>query len=90
MAESPNPLGGDVWGRGARLGLIWLAVFALVTAVIYALLAVVGWSGTLRVLCAMCAGPVLGTAGIAAWWVIRRPALGPGDGGHDDSFESKP
>jgi hypothetical protein len=90
MAESPNPLSGDVWRRGSRLGLIWLAVFVVVTAAIYALLAVVGWSGTLRALCAMGAGPVLGSAAIAAWWVIRRPALGSGDDAGDDSYEGKP
>ena len=77
MADSANPLGGEVWRRGGRLGLIWLVVFTLVTVVIFLLLGVVGWSGTARALCAMGVGPILGTAGIVAWWVVRRPVFDP-------------
>ncbi len=88
MADSANPLSGDVWRRGARLGLVWLVVFTLVTIAIYLLMGVVGWSGTARALCAMCTGPVLGTAGIVAWWVVRRPTLDSVRGaGRDESPE---
>jgi hypothetical protein len=77
MNDPSNPLGWAVWRRGARLGLVWLALFAAVTVGTYACMGVTGWSGAARALCAMGIGPVLGTGIIAAWWVIRRPSLAP-------------
>jgi hypothetical protein len=74
MNKTPNVLGGEVWRRGARLGLRWTAVFFGVMAVMYLLLGVTGWSGTVRALCAMGIGPVIGTLIIVVWWGIRRPA----------------
>ena len=78
--QSPgNPLGGDVWRRGAVLGLRWTALFFGVMAVTYLLLGIAGWSGAGRALCAMGVGPVIGTAILVGWWMIRRPALAPPD-----------
>ena len=79
MNDPTNPLGWHVWRRGARLGLYWLAVFAVVTLLLYALLGVIGWRGVAQAMCAMFAGPVIGGALIAAWWLARRPALLTGD-----------
>ncbi|MBN1565905.1 MAG: hypothetical protein JXA10_18830 [Anaerolineae bacterium] len=73
--NNSNPLSGEVWQRGSRLGLIWLAVFVIVGVVLYALMGVLGWSGALRAIGAMLAAPVVGGIGIALWWLIRRPAL---------------
>jgi len=75
MTEPTNPLSGAVWRRGARLGMQWLAIFVIVTAGLYGVLGAFGWSGTWRALCAMGAGPIVGTGIIAAWWVLRRPSL---------------
>lgn len=70
-----NPLSGEVWRRGALLGLRWTALFFGVMGITYLLLGVVGWSGVGRALCAMGVGPVIGTAILVVWWMIRRPAL---------------
>ncbi len=75
MNESSDLLGGAVWRRGAVLGLQWATVLFVVTLGIYFLMGVTGWSGTLRALCAMGVGPVLGVGVIAAWWMVRRPAF---------------
>ncbi len=77
MSDPTDPLGGYVWRRGSLLGLVWLAVFVVATGASYALLGVLGWVGTGRALCAMGIGPVVGTALIALWWAVRRPALVP-------------
>ncbi len=63
--------------RGTKLGIIWAAVFFGVTAALYGLMGVLGWSGTARLLCALLAGPVFAIMGIVGWWVIRRPRLVP-------------
>ena len=78
MNDPNNPLGWPVWRRGALLGLQWLGVFVLATAGVFGLMGLLGWSGTLRALCAMGAGPVIAIGIIAAWWMVRRPALGSG------------
>jgi len=70
-----DPLGWPVWRRGALLGLQWVVVFFVLTAVIYAALGLLGWSGVGRALCAMGVGPVLGTGMILGWWAIRRPSF---------------
>jgi hypothetical protein len=75
MNDPSNPLGWPVWRRGALLGLLWLALFVMVTVAVYGVMGLIGWSGTARVLCAMGTGPVLGTVIIGVWWVIRRPTL---------------
>ncbi len=75
--NNSNPLSGDIWRRGSRLGLIWLAVFVMAGVALYAVMGALGWSGTLRAICAMLAAPVAGGIGIALWWMIRRPTLGP-------------
>jgi hypothetical protein len=54
-----------------------VAVFFVVTVVIYTLLGPVGWPGVGRALCAMAVGPVLGTGVILLWWAVRRPSLVP-------------
>jgi hypothetical protein len=72
-----NPLSSAVWGRGSRLGLVWLAVFVIAGGLLYGVMGVLGWSGTLRALCAMFAAPVVGGIGIALWWLVRRPVLAP-------------
>jgi high-affinity Fe2+/Pb2+ permease len=78
MNDPSNPVfGHDAWRRGALLGLQWLAVFVVVTWLIYLLMGVTGWSGTARALCAMGAGPVLGVIIIIVWWMVRRPVLVP-------------
>ncbi len=79
MNNPSKPFGPAVWRRGAQLGLIWLALFAVVTVMIYLLMGVIGWSGTARALCAMGIGPVIGIGIIVAWWTIRRPVLVPPD-----------
>jgi Na+/serine symporter len=79
MNDPSHPLGPAIWRRGAALGLVWVVLFAVVTLSLYVLMAVIGWSGTARALCAMGAGPVLGTGVIVGWWVIRRPVLAPPD-----------
>ena len=88
MSDPIHPLSGAVWRRGALLGLIWLAVYAGMTVVLYVLMGLTGWSGTLRALCAMGSGPLVGTVLIAMWWGIRRPTLLPGDGESSESNSS--
>ena len=76
MNDPSNPLlGREVWRRGALLGLQWLALFVAITITIYILMGVTGWSGTVRALCAMGIGPILGIVMIIAWWAVRRPVL---------------
>ncbi|NLX54146.1 MAG: hypothetical protein GXY58_03445, partial [Planctomycetaceae bacterium] len=58
MNDPNSPLGWRVWRRGALLGLQWLAVFVAATVAVFALMGLLGWSGTARALCAMGAGPV--------------------------------
>lgn len=77
MHDPSSPLGWHVWRRGARLGLVWLAVFVAITLLLYVLLGVLGWDGVAQALCAMFAGPVVGVLLIAAWWLARRPVLVP-------------
>ena len=69
-----------VWRRGAVLGLVWLALFFVVTLGVYVLLGAVGWSGVTRALCAMGTGPLLGMCLIGVWWIVRKPALAPAAG----------
>ena len=66
---------GEVWQRGAKLGLIWTLIFFGVTGLIFLLMGMLGWSGAMRALCAMAAGPFLATGAIVAWWMVRRPSL---------------
>ena len=68
-----DPLRKEIWQRGARLGMVWLALFFASTAALYALMGLFGWEAVWRALCAMFIGPVVGTAIIAGWWVARRP-----------------
>lgn len=77
MDESTKLFGGAVWRRGALLGLQWVTVLFVATLGIYLLMGVIGWSGTLRALCAMGIGPVVGVGGIAVWWLVRRPVIVP-------------
>ncbi len=70
-----HPLSGFVWKRGARLGLLWAALFFAMTGVVYALLSALGWEIVARAICAALAGPLLATALIAAWWIVRRPVF---------------
>jgi len=77
MNEPSNPLSGEVWRRGAALGIRWLALFCVAGLGSYVVLGALGWSGTARALCAMGAGPAIGTVTIALWWAVRRPALQP-------------
>lgn len=81
MDESAKLFSGAVWRRGALLGVQWVAILFVVTLGIYALMGVTGWSGTLRALCAMGIGPVVGVSVIAVWWMVRRPVLAPPDPG---------
>lgn len=73
--NDPNPLSWPVWKRGARLGLLWAALFFATTGALYGLMGAIGWSTTARAVCAALAGPLLATALIAAWWLARRPAF---------------
>ncbi|GAB4408765.1 MAG: hypothetical protein Kow00106_02080 [Anaerolineae bacterium] len=75
MNQVPNPLSGEIWRRGSVLGLRWLALFCVASVGSYAALGVLGWSGIARALCAMGAGPLIGTAIIGLWWLVRRPSL---------------
>ena len=68
-----DPLHKEIWQRGARLGMVWLALFFASTAAVYGLMGLLGWEAVWRALCAMFIGPVVGTAIIAGWWVARRP-----------------
>lgn len=77
MNDPSNSLGWAVWQRGARLGLVWLGVFLVMTAAAYGLLALAGWDGVLAALCALGLGPVLALIVIAGWWLVRRPTLAP-------------
>jgi len=81
MNDPTNPIGWHVWRRGAMLGLQWLAVFVVVTLLLYGGLGLLGWSGMGQALCAMFAGPVIGTALIVVWWLSRRPKLVPDQDG---------
>ncbi len=76
MSDS-NPLSGDVWRRGAQLGLQLFGVFALVAGLVYAGMGLLGWAGTTRALVAMLVGPLMGSVVIALWWLARRPMLMP-------------
>jgi hypothetical protein len=84
MNDPANPLGGDVWRRGAKLGLQWVAVFFAVTLIVYLIMGVTGWSGAARALCAMGLGPIIGIGVIVVWGLIRRPALLPREEGKHD------
>lgn len=91
MNDPASPLGWHVWRRGSLLGMQWLAAFVVVTVLLYLLLGVIGWSGIAQALCAMFTGPVIGTALIAGWWIVRRPVVAPvnrikadGEGNHGD------
>ncbi len=77
MSQAPfDPLHKEIWQRGARLGMVWLALFFASAVALYALMGVLGWEAVWRALCAMFIGPVVGTAIIAAWWVTRHPHWG--------------
>jgi hypothetical protein len=75
MNDPSNPLGWAAWRRGALLGLRLALVLFAATGVMYGLLGITGWSGTVRALCAMGVGPLAGVTVIALWWIVRRPAL---------------
>ncbi|MCD4687270.1 MAG: hypothetical protein K8S97_15185 [Anaerolineae bacterium] len=77
MNDPSSPMGWHVWRRGSLLGMQWFAVFVVVTALLYLLLGVIGWSGIAQAMCAMFSGPVIGTAVIVAWWIARRPTMDP-------------
>lgn len=77
MSEPSNPLSGEIWRRGSALGLRWLVLFCVASLGSYAVLGALGWSGMARALCAMGAGPLIGTAIIVLWWIVRRPSLSP-------------
>ncbi len=66
---------GEIWQRGAKLGLIWTLIFFGVTGLVFLLMGMLGWSGALRALCAMAVGPILATGAIVGWWMVRRPSL---------------
>lgn len=89
MSEPPNPLSGEVWRRGAALGVRWLALFCVAGLGSYVVLGALGWSGTARALCAMGAGPAIGTVMIALWWAVRRPVLQPQAKISSDSDEAQ-
>lgn len=78
MNDPTSPMGWHVWRRGALLGLLWLAVFVVVTLLLYGVLGILGWSGVAQALCAMFTGPVIGTVLIVVWWIKRKPSLMPG------------
>ena len=75
MNDPVNPLGREVWQRGARLGLWWTLICFGAALLVYAVLGLLGWAGVARALCAMAIAPAAATSLIAAWWVARRPAL---------------
>lgn len=77
MTDSQNPLSGDVWKQGAKLGLRWSLVFFASALILYVVLGLVGWSGAARALCAMAAGPIFASAVIVFWWLGRRPHITP-------------
>lgn len=77
MSDEPNPLSGDVWRQGAKLGLRWSFIFFAAALIIYAVLGLVGWSGAARALCAMAVGPILASAVIFFWWSGHRSRLAP-------------
>lgn len=76
MSEPLQPFQGEIWQRGAKLGLVWLIVLSVATVAVFGLMGLAGWSGTGRALCAMGVGPVVGLAAIGVWWLVRRPTLG--------------
>lgn len=84
MNDPANPLGWATWQRGAKLGLLWTLVFFVITGGVYFLMGVLGWSGVLRVLCAMGVGPVLAVMVIGVWWCVRRPSFALPDAAFDD------
>ena len=75
MNDPANPLSWPVWKRGARLGLIWAALFFATAGALYALMGPLGWGTTARVLCSALVGPLLASAVIGAWWLARRPVF---------------
>lgn len=88
MNDPGNPLGWPVWKRGARLGLVWAALFFASTGALFVLMGFFGFSDTARAVCAALAGPLLASALIGAWWLARRPVLAgmlaPRGDGDDD------
>ncbi len=72
-STSFDPLEKTIWRRGARLGLVWLALFFASAAALYGVLGLLGWQAAWRALCAMFVGPLVGTVIIAGWWLVRRP-----------------
>lgn len=75
MSDPLNPLSAPVWKRSARLGLLWAALFFATTGVLYVLMGAIGWSATARAVCAAVAGPLLASALIVVWWLVRRPVF---------------
>lgn len=75
MNDPRSPLGWPVWKRGAQLGLVWAALFFASTGALFVLMGFFGFSDTARAVCAALAGPLLASALIGAWWLVRRPAL---------------
>ncbi|MBN1679808.1 MAG: hypothetical protein JW966_05920 [Anaerolineae bacterium] len=77
MDDPNSPLGWAVWQRGAALGLRLVFVFFAVTGIVYAAMGIIGWSGVVRALCAMCAGPIIAVLGVVLWWRFTNPPLLP-------------
>jgi len=75
MSDLLNPLGAPVWKRSARLGLLWAALFFATAGGLYVLMGAIGWSTTARAVCAAVAGPLLASALIVVWWLVRRPVF---------------
>ncbi len=91
MSEEPfDPLRKEIWQRGARLGLVWLALFFASAAALYGVMGLFGWQAVWRALCAMFIGPVVGTAIIAGWWVVRRPRWGENARGQPPKARGEP
>lgn len=59
--------------KGSMLGGVLLVLFAIGAALVYVLMGVAGWDNTsVRIIGAMCVGPLLGLAVFGAWILMQR------------------
>jgi len=86
MNDPHNPLGWPVWKQGARLGLVWAALFFASAGTLFVLMGIFGFGVAARAVCAALIGPLLASVVIGAWWLVRRPVLveTPGARGEKD------
>ncbi|MBI5929508.1 MAG: hypothetical protein HY862_09380 [Chloroflexi bacterium] len=59
--------------KGSMLGGVLLVLFAIGAVLIYLLTGVIGWDSTsIRIILAMCIGPLLGAVVFGIWILVQR------------------